>query len=173
MDVTSLAAFGATALVTAMATDTWSWARAEVARVFGRREDGRERDESARLDSFAGDLLTTAERDVHSRLHGYLEARLADDPALRDEFCVLVSKLGVKLGLEPPAGLIQQTIATGSVIVQTAGANTQVHIAPPAKPVIRWAAMTGPEAARLLEKMELPDAVEAIVDMGPALAARR
>jgi Golgi phosphoprotein 3 GPP34 len=174
VDVAGLASSGATAIISAMATETWSWVRGEVARLFARRDSGREREEAARLDGFADDLSRAAERDVHNRLLGYLEARLSDEVALRNEFLGLVRRICTEVGLDPPTlRADQRVVATNSVVVQTAGGAAQVTVSPAPAIVIRWAAMTGEEAARKLEQMDLVDAVEALTDMEPALAARR
>lgn len=174
LDVTALASSGATAIISAMATDVWSWARSEVAKLFSRNDHGREQEESSRLDAFAGELSVVAERDMHNRLHGYLEARLGDDGPLRNEFLALVRKICAEVGLEPPIQrTMQHATASNSVVVQTVGGNAHVQVMSALPQVIRWAAMTGPEAARKLEVMKLADAIEALADMEPALAARR
>jgi Golgi phosphoprotein 3 GPP34 len=174
MDLASLAESGATAIISAVATDAWSWARTEVARLFARNDREREQEEIARFDSFAGELGTAAERDVHNRLRGYLEARLADDVSVRNDFFTMVRRLCIEAGLEPPSqSTIQHVHASNSFVVQTSGGPAHVQIVSPPAPIIRWAAMTGAEAARKLEGMTLPDAVEALTDMEPALAARR
>jgi hypothetical protein len=173
MDVVSLASLGATAIISAVATEGWAWVRTEAARLLGRKDPGREQEEGERLDGFAVELSSVAERDVHNRLLGYLEARLSDDVALRADFLLLVRKICTEFGLDPPATQsTQRVVATNSVVVQTSGGSAQVTLGHHAT-VVRWAAMTGPEAARKLEELELEDAVEALADMEPALAARR
>jgi flagellar motility protein MotE (MotC chaperone) len=172
MDVSGLAGFGATAIISAIASDAWTWMREEIVRVLA-REEIRAVEVQGRLETFAADLSSSAERDVHNRLQGYLEAKLGDDPDLYDDFFALIRKISVELRLDPPALTVQGVVASNSVVVQTLGGAATVHVNQPLRPVIRWLTMTGPEAARKLESMDLLDAVEALADMEPALAARR
>lgn len=173
-DVNELAGSGATAIISAMASDAWSWARMAISQLLAHGDAARADEEDARLAGFANELGVTAERDVHNRLHGYLDARLSVDQGLREPFLVLVRKICTEVGIEPPTyRTVQHIEATNSVVVQTVGGNSHVHVVAPAEPIIRWAAMTGPEAARKLEVLDLADAVEALADMEPALAARR
>jgi hypothetical protein len=173
VDVSALAGAGATAILAAMATDAWLWARAEVSKLLGRNNGAREREEIARLDGFADDLSAAAERDVHNRLHGYLEARLGDDAYLREQFLTLIQKICVEVGIEPGQLTAQLVNASNSIVVQTAGGNAHVQVVSAVAPVVRWAAMTGPEAARRIESMSAAAAIEALAEMEPALAARR
>jgi len=173
MDVTALAESGATAVITAMASEAWAWTRGELARLLTGSDRAREADEIARLDGYAGDLTTMAERDVYNRVHGYLEARLSDDVTLRDDFFSLVRKICVEVGLEPPTSAVVQQITTNNGMVVNLAGNAQVHVGTPSSTLINWTAMPAPEAARLLEKMDIPAAVEALTNMEPGAAARR
>jgi hypothetical protein len=171
VDVAALASSGATAIISAMATDAWTRVRFEVARLLA-PDGARAPEVRGRLDNFVGDLSSTAERDVHNRLQGYLEAKLGDDPQMFDEFVDLIRRISAELHLEVPTQTVHGIIAN-SVVVQTAGGSTTVQIGHPEVPVVRWLAMTGPEAARKLEALDLIDAVEALANMEPSLAARR
>ncbi|MFG2040427.1 hypothetical protein [Dactylosporangium sp. NPDC048998] len=171
VEIGALAGSAATAIISAMAGDAWSWVRAELSKLLARSDKAREREEIARLDTFRAELATVAERDVHNRLHGYIEARLGDDTALRDPLFALIQKIYIEVGIDPPDVLTaQQANASNSVVVQ-AGGDANVVVSAPH--VINFTAMTGQEAARRLEAMSLDDARAALANMDPALAARR
>jgi Golgi phosphoprotein 3 GPP34/MgtE-like protein len=171
MDVSPLAASGATAIISAMASDAWTWVKTEVARRLARNDDACAREETSRLEAFAGELSTATERDVKNRLHGYLEARLGEDAVLQNDFLALIREISVKIGV-PASQTLNHVTATNSTIVQASGGSVQLNVNLP-QPVIRWMAMPAAEAARMLEEMELPEALNAITAMEPVLAARR
>jgi DNA-binding transcriptional ArsR family regulator len=175
MNVVTLAEAGASAIVSAMATDVWTWARSEVSDLFGHADQKRVDAENERLDALVAELVTSTERDVHNRLWGFLEARLADNPALVDKFLELTEQIYGKLDIEPPAlndDTGQQLNAAGWFVVQS-GRDTRRYTQGTAHSPVNWAAMTGPAAARRLEAMRLGDAVEALAHMDPAAAVRR
>jgi hypothetical protein len=174
MDIVTLAKAGASAMVAAMATEVWTWARTEMSSLFGYGDRSKVAAENERLDALVGELATSTERDVHNRLWGFLEARLADNPAIMDRFLELTEQIYGKLGIEPPAlndGAGQQLSASGSVGVQS-GRHTHAYMVT-APSSVNWTTMTGPEAARRLEAMGLTQAVEALTEMDPAAAVRR
>jgi hypothetical protein len=173
MDVVTLAEAGASAIVSAMATDVWTGARSEISSLFGYEDQEKVNAENKRLDALAEELATSTERDVQNRLRGFLEARLADNPAIMSRFLELTEEIYGKLGIEPPAldagAGPQQTAAGGGV---QSGQHTRAVIQIAARSSVDWAAMPAPEAARRLEAMRLTHAVEALTEMDPAAAVR-
>jgi MgtE intracellular N domain len=171
MDVVSLAQAGASAIVSAMATEVWPWVREEMSDLFGYGNQWKAVAESKRLEALAGELATRAERDVHNWLRGFLEARLTDNAgnsALMDRFHELTEQIYGKLGIEPPTS---NASGSGGVVAQS-GRDTPASLVASHSPV-NWAALTGAEAARRLEAMRPTRAVKALTEMDPAAAVRR
>src|SRR5262249_38151806 len=151
--------------ISAMTTDMWSWVRGEIAAFFGRRNDAQVQMESARLEAFALDRPSTAERDLHGRVQGYLETKLFDDPALSEEFIALIGRISSELGLPPVNQTQQQATVSHGVVVQTAGGDAHVSVGQATPAPIQWGAMTRQDAARKLEELDPDVASAAIADM--------
>jgi hypothetical protein len=173
MELTWLATTGASAIVSAMVTPAWEWARSRLAGLFS-REHGREEVESECLSSFAAELEKTTERDVQNQLRGFLLARLRDDPELMADFAGVVKEICDEIGLQPPTEWTSYVNAPTSVwVVAGRDADVSVGQVRTQGAYIAWAALTTQEAARKLEGLDHSDAVVELAGMDPASAARR
>lgn len=174
MDLSWLAATGASAIISAMASPTWGWTRSRLVRLFSPQDLGRQEAEGARLSGLAAELETTSERDVQNRLRGFLEARLSDDPDLMNEFAVVIKEICAKINLQPPTEWTSYVNAPGSVVV-LAGQSADVHVGQDHHRAahITWSTLTSHEAAQKLETLDRSEAVMELAGMDPTSAAWR
>jgi hypothetical protein len=125
LDVGTLAETGATALVTAMATDAWTQVRVRVARLLGRGDAERERAALDELDETYAALEVAIgddeSRDVQVELRALLRARLRSDQELAVQFLALIEDVREQLGQSTqPVVLTQRAAANqGGTVIQS------------------------------------------------------
>jgi hypothetical protein len=124
LDVVALAQAGATALVGAMATDTWTQLRTRVARLLGRDDAAEQQAALDQLDDTRAAVDSAKDkeqaREAEAELRALLKARLRSDPTLAAQFAVLVEEVRAQLAGPAPTTVSQRARADrGATVIQS------------------------------------------------------
>ncbi|MFF7122685.1 MULTISPECIES: hypothetical protein [unclassified Streptomyces] len=129
---------GGTTVVGAMATDSWTVARGGIAKLFGRRGEGRQAAIEAQLDNNAALVVRAddAERVRQSLLPVWqleLESLLGEHPDAAGELRELIDEIRRQLP-ETQRAWVQNNVAKdGGQVFAVQGGNVVVHQAPPGR----------------------------------------
>ncbi|MEU8567238.1 hypothetical protein AB0C51_02565 [Streptomyces pathocidini] len=119
-ELATLAATGATTLVSLMVSDSWAGAKAGLARFFAR--GGEEAAAAGELDACRAELVTALDageeafaEDVAAEWRLRLRRLLRSDPAAVDELRSLMAELDPEGAAEPGGGAVHNSISGGTV----------------------------------------------------------